>query len=338
MRRPAFVVTIDTEGDDIWSNPSAPTTENVSFLPRFQELCEEHGFKPTYLANHEVVTSGTFPQFARRIVLRAAGEIGLHVHAWNSPPLTGIGEWDRQQVYITELPDELMYAKMDALTRLIVERIEVRPTSHRAGRWAFDGRVARCLERLGYLVDCSVTPGVSWRRYKGSLDGAGGPSYRGYPVHPYFLDRDAIHQPGDSPILEVPVTIRPLYSVRLQRAYERVELGLGGRLIRKVLGSPCSWLRPTGSNLQQMLDVAAWALDQDLPVLEFMLHSSELMPGGSPSFPTADSIENLYVQLRALFRWLVSRGVQGQTLTEFRWTQGSIAAELSGGSSAPLQP
>jgi hypothetical protein len=34
---------------------------------------------------------------------------------------------------------------------------------------------------------------------------------------------------------------------------------------------------------------------------EFMIHSSELMPGGSPRFPTADSIEALYDTLEALF-------------------------------------
>ena len=45
--RPAFLVTIDTEGDDLWSRPREIGTRNAAFLPRFQALCEAHGLKPT---------------------------------------------------------------------------------------------------------------------------------------------------------------------------------------------------------------------------------------------------------------------------------------------------
>ena len=34
--RPAFLITIDTEGDNIWRRPNRITTENTLFLPRFQ--------------------------------------------------------------------------------------------------------------------------------------------------------------------------------------------------------------------------------------------------------------------------------------------------------------
>jgi hypothetical protein len=35
--------------------------------------------------------------------------------------------------------------------------------------------------------------------------------------------------------------------------------------------------------------------------LEFMIHSSELMPGGSPYFPDGRSVERLYEDLEAVF-------------------------------------
>ncbi len=47
-----------------------------------------------------------------------------------------------------------------------------------------------------------------------------------------------------------------------------------------------------------------------------MLHSSELMPGGSPTFRSADSIEVLYGDMRALFA-LASINCEPRTLTEF---------------------
>ena len=37
------------------------------------------------------------------------------------------------------------------------------------------------------------------------------------------------------------------------------------------------------------------------PCVSLMLHSSELMPGGSPYFPYRESIENLYADLDELF-------------------------------------
>jgi len=42
------------------------------------------------------------------------------------------------------------------------------------------------------------------------------------------------------------------------------------------------------------------------------------MPGGSPTFRTAEQIEILYAHLGKLFAHLASRGARGETLSEFR--------------------
>ena len=55
-----FIITIDTEGDNLWGVRCYPkplsriTTQNGSFLERFQLLCEKYGFLPTYLVNYEM--------------------------------------------------------------------------------------------------------------------------------------------------------------------------------------------------------------------------------------------------------------------------------------------
>jgi len=56
--------------------------------------------------------------------------------------------------------------------------------------------------------------------------------------------------------------------------------------------------------------------------VEFMLHSSELMPGGSPNFATPSDIDRLYDRLETLFEQL-STWCYGLTLHEFRdlWLQ-----------------
>lgn len=81
----SFLITIDTEGDDIWSRRSSVETRNASFLPRFQSLCETFGLKPTYLVNFEMANDPGFIEFGRDLIARGAGEIGMHLHAWNAP-------------------------------------------------------------------------------------------------------------------------------------------------------------------------------------------------------------------------------------------------------------
>jgi hypothetical protein len=75
------------------------------------------------------------------------------------------------------------------------------------------------------------------------------------------------------------------------------------------------WLRPNGRNLAQMIRLLDRAGREGRPYVEFMLHSSEFMPDGSPTFRTAESIEALYRDLEQLFA--AAGAFRGTTLTEF---------------------
>jgi hypothetical protein len=64
--------------------------------------------------------------------------------------------------------------------------------------------------------------------------------------------------------------------------------------------------------------------------MEFTLHSSELMPGGSPFFPNTSDIERLYGRLEILFEEL-STWCRGMTLKEFHaWFGESLGQAASG--------
>ena len=58
-------ITIDTEGDNLWNNPRTITTHNARLVPRFQALCEQYGFKPTYLMNYEMACDAEFTAFLK---------------------------------------------------------------------------------------------------------------------------------------------------------------------------------------------------------------------------------------------------------------------------------
>lgn len=290
--QPRFLITIDTEGDDLWSRPRQITTRNAGYLPRFQELCEAHGCRPTYLVNYEMALCSEFQVFGHDLLRRGAGEIGMHLHAWCSPPDFPLTADDpHHQPYLIEYPEAVMEEKVARMTALLENTFDVAIASHRAGRWSFDERYARILARRGYRVDCSVTPHVSWRSSPGDPRRGGGSDFSRFPEKAYFLDLEDIGRSGGSPLLEVPVTIRKR---------------IGG----------VAWLRPNGRNLRAMVGLAEQVRAEGGDYLELMLHSSELMPGGSPAFPREADIERLYGDLEALFA-AIGGAFRGATLAEY---------------------
>lgn len=316
----ALIVTIDTEGDDLWSSPREVTTRNAAYLPRFQAICERFGLKPVYLTNWEMAHSPEFRAFARDVLDRRSAEIGMHLHAWDTPPLLPLTADDlRYHPYLIEYADDVMREKAHRMTAALEDTFQVKMRSHRAGRWAFDSRYARLLEAEGYCADCSVTPHVSWRATPGDPAREGGSDYSQAPEAGYWLSADDVTKPGKSALLEVPVTIaelpRPALVARLDRmAADQVPLVT--RALRR-LAPQYAWLRPNGRNLRHMLTLVRVATEQRRDHLEFMLHSSELMPGGSPTFRTKASIERLYADLERLFAAATAAGFRGQTLAEY---------------------
>ena len=322
MPETPFIITVDTEGDNLWAGPREITTHNARFLPRFQALCERFRLKPVYLTNYEMATSDAFAELARDVVARGAGEIGMHLHAWNSPPLEPLTTDDfRYQPYLTEYPEPVMRRKVETLTAILEDRFCQEMVSHRGGRWAFDGRYASILLDAGYRVDCSVTPGVNWRASAGAPTGRGGPDYTAFPRRPYFLGASDISVPACRGLLEVPVTSRAsdlyraapwLYDVRLVRRF-------ASRAAPAVsLLSPVqpALRAPVNRHLEAMVGIARKARAERAPYLEFIVHSSELMPGGSPTFRSEADIERLYEHLELLFEEQ-STWCYGATLAEF---------------------
>ena len=312
MGKPAFIITIDTEGDNLWQNHQEITTENTHFLPRFQQLCEKYAFRPTWLTNYEMAMDPAYIEFARDVIARDAGEIGMHLHAWNNPPeydLTG-DDW-RYKPYLIEYPAAAIREKVHLMTKLLEDRLQVKMLSHRAGRWAFNEYYAQLLIELGYQVDCSVTPRVNWQFSPGDPQGNGGTDYRHFPDRAYFIDPDDISRRGHSGLLEVPMSIQYKHSPIVNSLKQGWD-----RLRGKSRSPSVNWLRPSGGNLAKMIGVVDKTLATGSNYVEFMLHSSEFMPGGSPTFVTAADIERLYEELEQLFAYIESRCC-GMTLAEY---------------------
>lgn len=311
--KPAFLITIDTEGDDQWARGREVTTRNARFLPRFQALCERYGLRPSYLVNYEMAMDDAFRAFGRDVSARATAEIGMHLHAWHSPPGDPLTNDDYLwHPFLIEFPEPAILQKVGYLTRLLEDAFERRMISHRAGRWAFDEIYARALVANGYRVDCSVTPRIAWRSEADAPAGIVGSDYRDFRDDAYFLDVDDIREAGSSPLLEIPMTVRGAarngHLAALARSLARLPFA-------RRYCSPTRWMRPNGHNRASMLQLLSDCVDSGDGHVMFMLHSSELMPGGSPTFPTARAVERLYRDLEALFAAAAS-ACRGRTLAE----------------------
>ena len=108
--KPLFLITIDTEGDNQWARSATITTENSKYLPRFQQLCNRFGFKPTWLTNWEMCHCPVFQEFGRDCLRRGAAEIGMHLHAWHNPPFAPLTEDDyKNHPYLIEFPEPVLH-------------------------------------------------------------------------------------------------------------------------------------------------------------------------------------------------------------------------------------
>lgn len=279
-----FIITVDTEGDNMWrdmfslnSVKNRITISNGKYLPRFQSLCERYGLIPTYLVNYEMSFSTPLQDMAREKKQKL--EIGMHMHSWSCPPWHKLSGGNGNP-YSTEYPEEVIRQKTCTLTDRLEETFHRDITSTRNGRWAFDDRELKIISELGYIADCSVTPGIDWKD-PGQTKGSRGPDYRNYRKEPYNMM---------GKLYEIPVTICDNSSHKV-------------------------WLRPNGHNLTEM----KWVVDKKCndPYLEFMIHSSELMPFGSPNFRSEMSIESLYRDMDELFRYVNECGYKGIALSNY---------------------
>jgi hypothetical protein len=142
--------------------------------------------------------------------------------------------------------------------------------------------------------------------------------YQNFPESAYFIDRHDIRRQGDSLLLEIPVTV--IRTRQYGRLVESLRHTLSSRyygtIIFKRLFPYYLILIPTGGNLDSLMKILQLAKRENRPYIELAIHSSELMPGGSPKLPTEQSIQHLYEDLEIFFA-AATTTFQGRTLCEY---------------------
>jgi hypothetical protein len=315
-----LMISIDTEADDQWSASEGCTVKNLKFIPRFQSLCESYHFIPSYLCTYEIVESDDFDAIILTNYEAGAAEIGTHLHPWSNPPYESPDE-RKTKGFPTELSNESFKKKLTSLTRLIQKKTEKQPVVYRAGRWGFNANQITPLLELGYLVDCSVTPFVDWSKTLGIT--RYGENFSHAPCDAYHLNSEDVCKKGNSKLVEIPPTILFTNYIMnkssfLRDLYFKHNKSFFIEEINKIISISPEWLRPFPHvSAKKLIDIARRAMKDNYQYLELMLHSSELMPKGSPYSPTKESVDALYDKVEALFRFLQQQNVHGSTFADF---------------------
>jgi hypothetical protein len=314
-----LVITVDTEADNQWDFRGVITLENLRCLPRFQALCEQFGFKATYLLAYEILRDKETIRLLRNWQDHSGAEVGAHLEPWTTPPfMAEEKENPARQWFPSLLPGTWFGRKLRTLTEGIAESFGRAPRSFRAARWGLSGAMVGELVRQGYTVDCSVTPKTSWAENSGCTQE--GPDYRLAPARPYQLSVEDVCRSAESGLLEVPMTV--LYTGSFIR-----EASQAARWFSLLPATPMKHLLDRAVFRKKWLRISPesrrgdWrvihraAVRSGIDVLEFMIHSSELLPGGSPLTPTEREAISVFRSLEEMLGDYRALGLESCTLS-----------------------
>ena len=282
---------------------------------------------------HAVASSHAHRELLTGLREEWAGEIGAHLHPWNTPPL--VPQPFPEPVSSNRIPRDLLQAKLDTLLEIIGE-MGVNPCSFRMGRFNLGARMLSVLCEKAIRVDSSVAPG---REYPG------GPDHLIAPSDPYFPDPANISIPGEAGILEVPITIVPLVrnaGAFLQALVRRFSVS-GNRLsttLQRLLFLPT---QPAWTGLRRLKAAVRLHRQRGGEAVTIFFHSSELMPGGYPRHKTEGDVSRFFVRLERFLSWLRNEmGAESVTLSNLRdhygYERPEIRAHSSPGASSPRNP
>jgi len=302
-----LIVSIDVEEDmPNWEIEAATTIRNLEGISRLQGLFDKYGIRPTYLLNYPYACSEDAVNYFKSINDRC--EIGTHMHSWNTPPLM---EGEEAIIdYQSNLPYEKQAAKIKTVTDKLTEAFGTPPTSFRAGKFGFNDETRDILIELGYIVDTSISPMVSWQKQNG-------PSFLHYRARPFWMSSSGKR------LLEVPVSIglnRNLPEL-LHKVYLRIPkiTKIRGLLSKDYLNFlDLVWLYPALFSEKEMMALVDVMMKKSMNVFNMFFHSSEIKTGESIYTKTEEDLKKYLERLDIFFNYTINeKCMKSVTLSEY---------------------
>jgi hypothetical protein len=184
-----FIVSVDTEEEFDWSAPfnrASTQTSALDALPDAVKKFKAFGVKLALLCDWPILQNQRSRDLIAEMQLSGACEIGAHLHPWVTPPHDETVS--HHNSFAGNLPEELQWQKLVALTNLIVETTKAPPIVFRAGRYGLGTTTHAMLAKLGYQFDVSVRPLFNY-------SGEGGPDFSAHPAWPWRTPEGLIEIP-----------------------------------------------------------------------------------------------------------------------------------------------
>jgi len=307
-----LAVTIDVEEEGLFRGryePGDSPVGNVRHLRRLHSIFSDLGIRPTLLVSYQVARHPDLRDLLLELKEAWHGEIGAHLHYWNTPPIQPLPHAD--PVPSEWIPRPLLGAKLSTLLQSL-RLMGVNPLSFRMGRFSMGPNMLSFLEEKGMQTDSSIAP---FRSYDGGL------CRMCSFTEPYFPDLSDLSRKGSSPVLEAPITIEPVTTIliHLLRRLQGVRHPMAAKLslfAQRLFLLPA---QPAWTGLKRLIAAARLHRIRGGRVLTLFFHSSELMAGGSPAHRTEDEVRRFLLKLGWFLSWLKrEEKAESVTLTELR--------------------
>jgi hypothetical protein len=311
-----LAISIDVEPDCTknwqYSNPLSFTGVDKGIKSILHPLFQEANMTPTYLINNVVLENTSCVEIFKE--LKGSFELGTHLHPEFIEPDKLFSDYSGKsgKANCCFYPAPIESEKIKNITDLFIRSFGYKPTSFRAGRFSAGVNTISSLKKLGYKVDSSVTPHISWsdKTREKPVD------FTAAPELPYFIKENSILETDiKSEILEIPVTI----GLMQRNPYREIISSIAGfrHVYRK---EKITWLRPFYSSFYEMKrlieDYSKRFQNNNSIVFNMMFHNVEVLPGLSPYTSSKSDCKKYIKSLADFLKYCNKESIKGLGLTE----------------------
>lgn len=321
-KAPVLSVIIDTEEEFDWDRPfsrDARSVSNIAAQDKAQALFRRFGIVPTYVIDDPVATNNEAVERLKGYQDKGEALIGAHLHPWVSPPHEE--EVCRKNSYPGNLPPDLEFRKLEALTRTIETNFGKRPTIYKAGRYGIGPRTGETLDKLGYLVDTSIVPYTDF-----SADHGPDFSMESPDLRPFQGQRNVMALPLSNAFAGMMRPCGRLFYPIIQKPFLRT-LRVPGICARLGMLERIR-LSPEGQGAKDHMRLVRAMRRDGFSVFSYTYHSPSLAPGHTPYVRTKQDLDHFLGEMERFFDFFFNTlGGKSQTPLQIRedWLNSSPA-------------
>lgn len=303
MKKPKLSIVIHAEEEFDWDGGFYRSNTKVNHGTALIELVDQLinvGAKVTLAMDYPFVCSDDGKRVIQHFKLLKGSKIefATHLHPWVNPPF----ENDQDEVISRDsfpgnLPRDLEFNKIRALTEKIEEETGTRPVTYLAGRYGIGGNSAEILKELGYKVDLSISAYTNFSH-------VAGPNFVSYTNQVYTKD-DLIYIPHTCSMIAINKLIGTYFNSTPST------LGFLQRnklypLVSKLLRITKYRLSPEGFSYTHMRAMTEdqMKIGQNEFILSF--HSPSVSVGGTPYVRTEKELKCFKTTLFEYIEWFNS--------------------------------